>query len=179
MGPHHRSRGSHAGPEPPRAYFLNVTGSAVSNVLPLGGAAGTALNYSTSRAWGFSTPAFLRWALVTNIWDTLGKLVIPGFALLWLAVDQTRSPAILVSAALGSVALLGVLVLLTWLAVRYDFIARWAGRAMDSAVSHLRLPGLRRRHAGGCRAGERGICRARPSSSAATAPRSSVRHGGR
>lgn len=133
----------------PRAYFLNLTGSAVSNVLPLGGAAGTALNYSTSRAWGFSTTAFLRWALVTNIWDTLGKLVIPGFALLWLAVDQTRSPAILVSAALGSVALLGVLVLLTWLAVHYDFIARWAGRAMDWAVSHLRLPGLRRRHAGG------------------------------
>jgi putative heme transporter len=61
-----------------RALFLNLTGSAVSDVLPLGGAAGSALNYSTSRSWGFSTPAFLRWALVTNIWDTLGRRRLDG-----------------------------------------------------------------------------------------------------
>jgi uncharacterized membrane protein YbhN (UPF0104 family) len=133
----------------PRAYFLNLTGSAVSDLLPFGGAAGTALNYSTCRVWGFSTPAFLRWAIVTNIWDTLGKLVIPGIALLWLAVDQTHSPGTLASAALGSVALLAVLVLLTWHAVRYDVIARSVGRAMDWVVSHLRRPGVRQRTTGG------------------------------
>jgi uncharacterized protein (TIRG00374 family) len=135
----------------PRAYFLNLTGSAVSNVLPLGGAAGTALNYSTCRVWGFSTPVFLRWAIVTNIWDTLGKLVIPGVALLWLAADRTRSPGDLVSAALGSVVLLAVLVLLTWYAMRHDAIARSVGRAMDWVVSHLRPRRRRQRTAEGRR----------------------------
>ena len=37
-----------------RALFLNLTGSSVSNLLPLGGAAGTVVNYSMSRSWGFT-----------------------------------------------------------------------------------------------------------------------------
>jgi hypothetical protein len=123
-----------------RGFFLNLTGSAVSNLLPLGGAAGTALNYSTSRSWGFSTSAFLRWALVTNIWDTLGKLVIPGVALVWLLVDSTESPGALVRAAVGSLVVLGVLVALTWLALRQELGARMVGRVLDWGVARLRLP---------------------------------------
>ena len=121
-----------------RAMFLNVTGSAVSNLLPLGGAAGTALNYSTSRAWGFSTAAFLRWALVTNIWDTLGKLVIPAVALLWLVVDDTDAPDVLVSAALGSTAVLAAFVGLVRLGLRHDGGAAALGRALDWLAARLR-----------------------------------------
>lgn len=124
-----------------RAFFLNLTGSAVSNILPLGGAAGTALNYSTSRSWGFSTRAFLRWALVTNIWDTLGKLLIPGVALLWLAIDSMESPKSMVRAAVGALVLLAVLVALTWFVVRHELGARLVGRAMDALAPHLRRRG--------------------------------------
>lgn len=123
-----------------RAFFLNLTGSSVSNMLPLGGAAGTALNYTTSRAWGFSTGAFLRWALVTNIWDTLGKLVVPGVALVWLAFDSTEPPEALVGAAVGALVLLVVLVALTWLVLHREFGARVVGRLLDWAVGRLRLP---------------------------------------
>ena len=38
-----------------RALTLSLTGSAVANVLPLGGAAGIALNYRMTRHWGFTT----------------------------------------------------------------------------------------------------------------------------
>jgi uncharacterized membrane protein YbhN (UPF0104 family) len=124
-----------------RAFFLNLTGSAVSNVLPLGGAAGTALNYSTSRSWGFSTRAFLRWALVTNIWDTLGKLLIPGVALLWLAIDSMESPKSMVRAAVGALVLLAVLIALTWFVVRHELGARLVGRAMDALAPRLRRRG--------------------------------------
>src|SRR4051794_6090351 len=41
-----------------RGLTLSLTGSAVSNVLPLGGAAGTGLNFAMTRRWGFSSSAF-------------------------------------------------------------------------------------------------------------------------
>lgn len=123
----------------PRAWFLNQTGSAVSNVLPLGGAAGTALNYSTCRVWGFSTPAFLRWAIVTNIWDTLGKLVVPGIAVVWLVVSGTSSPEVLVSAAVAGVVALVLLTALTWWLLHRDLGPRVIGRLLDQLVRTLRL----------------------------------------
>lgn len=123
----------------PRAWFLNQTGSAVSNILPFGGAAGTALNYSTSRVWGFSTSAFLRWALVTNIWDTLGKLVVPAMAVLWLVIEGTTSPEELATAAIGGAVALGLLVAFTWFMVHRDQGARAVGRALDWLVARLRI----------------------------------------
>lgn len=130
----------------PRAWFLNQTGSAVSNVLPLGGAAGTAVNYSTCRVWGFSTPAFLRWAIVTNIWDTLGKLVVPGLAVLWLVVSGTSSPEVLVSAAVAGVVALVLLAAFTWWLLHRDVGARVIGRLLDGLVRGLRVRRLRDHH---------------------------------
>lgn len=130
----------------PRAWFLNQTGSAVSNLLPLGGAAGTALNYSTCRVWGFSTPAFLRWAIVTNIWDTLGKLVVPAVAVLWLVASDTASPETLVSAALVGAVVLGLLVAFTWFMLHRDVGMKVVGRGLDSLVRSLRLRRLMDQH---------------------------------
>jgi uncharacterized protein (TIRG00374 family) len=123
----------------PRAWFLNQTGSAVSNILPLGGAAGTALNYSTCRVWGFGTATFLRWALVTNIWDTLGKLVVPLVAVLWLALAGASSPQALVSAAIAGVVGTGLLVAFTWFMLNRDAGARAVGRLLDVVVRWLRV----------------------------------------
>ena len=39
------------GLSPSRAFFLNLAASAASNLVPLGGTAGTALNYGTCRRW--------------------------------------------------------------------------------------------------------------------------------
>src|SRR6476469_10171958 len=69
-----------------RALLLNLSGSFVSNLLPLGGAAGPVVNWRMARSWGFESPAFARWAVLTNLVDTLLKLVLPGLALCWLGV---------------------------------------------------------------------------------------------
>ena len=125
-----------------RALFLNLTGSSVSNLLPLGGAAGTVANYSMSRAWGFTSSAFARWALVTNIWDTLAKLALPGVALCWLALAGVNGGGVLSKAALVG----GALLLMALLAVRLlasgDSGARVLGRAADRLAGLLgrRLP---------------------------------------
>lgn len=125
-----------------RALFLNLTGSSVSNVLPLGGAAGTVANYTMSRSWGFSPAAFARWALLTNIWDTLAKLVLPGVALCWLALagvgggtGGVLSTAALVGAGLLLVALLAVRTL-----VAGDRGARALGRLVDRVVRGVGRP---------------------------------------
>jgi uncharacterized membrane protein YbhN (UPF0104 family) len=60
-----------------RALLLSLTGSAVSNVLPLGGAAGVALNYRMTRRWGFTLAGFASYTVVTNLWDVLVKLLLP------------------------------------------------------------------------------------------------------
>ncbi len=68
-----------------RALTLNLTGSAVSNVVPLGGAAGVELNRRMMRAWGIDTKAFTGYTFLTNLWDVGAKLLLPVVALLVLA----------------------------------------------------------------------------------------------
>jgi uncharacterized membrane protein YbhN (UPF0104 family) len=67
-----------------RGLTLNLTGSAVSNVLPLGGLAGTALNLTMTRAWGHSGRDFARFVVVSNACAVIAKLVMPAVALLAL-----------------------------------------------------------------------------------------------
>lgn len=68
-----------------RALTLNLTGSAVSNVLPLGGAVGTGLNLAMIRAWGFTPADFVRFTVVSKAWDVLSKLSLPLAVVLLLA----------------------------------------------------------------------------------------------
>src|SRR5689334_5286814 len=67
-----------------RALTLNLTGSAVSNVLPLGGLAGTALNLTMTRSWGHSRLNFARFVVVSKACDIVAKLVMPAAALVAL-----------------------------------------------------------------------------------------------
>jgi uncharacterized membrane protein YbhN (UPF0104 family) len=67
-----------------RALTLNLSGSAVSNVLPLGGLAGTALNLTMTRSWGHSRLDFARFVVVSKASDIVAKLVMPAVALVAL-----------------------------------------------------------------------------------------------
>ncbi|WP_165949325.1 lysylphosphatidylglycerol synthase transmembrane domain-containing protein [Kribbella turkmenica] len=64
-----------------RGLTLNLTGSAVANVLPLGGAAGTGLNYAMTRRWGFSPAAFGGFLAVTTLLNVVAKLGVVAVAL--------------------------------------------------------------------------------------------------
>lgn len=60
-----------------RALLLSLTGACVSDVLPVGGVAGVALNLRMCRAWGHSMADFVDYTVVTNVWDVLGKIFLP------------------------------------------------------------------------------------------------------
>lgn len=122
-----------------RALLLNLTGSFVSNLLPLGGAAGTVANWRMARSWGFASPAFARWALVTNLFDTTLKLALPGIALLWLAaagVDAGGAVGVAAYVGLGLLTAVGVAL---WLLARDDRAVTGLGRLADRVCSHVRV----------------------------------------
>ena len=114
-----------------RALLLNLTGSFVSNLLPLGGAAGTVANWRMARSWGFTSPAFARWALLTNLVDTLLKLVLPGLALCWLALAKVEVSGNVSTAAWLGLGMLTASVIAVWLVSRDDRAVRWLGTRAD------------------------------------------------
>ncbi|KNX38981.1 hypothetical protein VV01_20575 [Luteipulveratus halotolerans] len=122
-----------------RSFLLNITGSFVSNLLPLGGAAGTVANYSMARSWGFGPVAFARWALVTNVWDTLVKLALPVIAITWLSTTTLHNDA------LGTVAIISVIALVLMVigvAALFlsDRVARGLARVVARAARVIRRP---------------------------------------
>lgn len=120
-----------------RALMLNLTGSFVSNLLPLGGAAGTVANWRMARSWGFESPAFARWAVLTNLVDTLLKFVLPGLALCWLAVAGVEVSSSVSTAAYIGLGLLTGSIAAVWLVARDDRAVRWLGRVADRVVTRL------------------------------------------
>ena len=94
-----------------RGLLLNLTGSAVSNVLPLGGAAGTALNWRMARSWGHSHKAFASFFVLTNALDVLTKLLLPPVALAALIALSIYVPATVWALVGGCVLVLLLLVL--------------------------------------------------------------------
>jgi putative heme transporter len=128
-----------------RALTLSLTGSAVSNLVPLGGALGIGLNRHMTRTWGFSASAFALYTLVTNLWDVLTKLSLPAVALiaLLLAGDVTRPG--LQATAVVALSLLVLLVALVAVALANDRAAQWFARGLERcARAGLRTVGSRR-----------------------------------
>ena len=125
-----------------RALTLNVTGSAVSNVVPLGGAAGVELNRRMMRAWGINTRSFTGYTVLTNLWDVGAKLLLPLVGVLALTrageavIPQLRAAALL--AAGGFVVLVAIAALL--LATPYG--AELLGRCVEGLAHRgLRVAG--------------------------------------
>jgi putative heme transporter len=70
-----------------QALVLNLAGSGVSNVLPLGGAAGVAVTFAMTRGWGHRRGAIAISTLLTGVGNILSRLLLTavGVAVLILA----------------------------------------------------------------------------------------------
>jgi uncharacterized membrane protein YbhN (UPF0104 family) len=75
-----------------RALTLNLTGSAVSNVAPLGGAWGVGLNALMLRRWGYAGKEIASFMMVSNIWNVLAKLGVSAAVIGFLAVGGVEVP---------------------------------------------------------------------------------------
>ncbi|HET8560345.1 MAG TPA: YbhN family protein [Marmoricola sp.] len=89
-----------------RSLILNLSGSAVANVVPLGGAVATALNWRMVRTWGHSNAAFVAFYVLTNALDVLAKLLLPVAAVALLVSLSTHVPMLLWLVTAGCLALI-------------------------------------------------------------------------
>ncbi|WP_433265776.1 lysylphosphatidylglycerol synthase transmembrane domain-containing protein [Actinosynnema sp. CS-041913] len=64
-----------------RAFSLNAAGSAVSNLLPFGGAAGVAVTAVMAASWGHGARAITTSTIVSGLWNTLFRVALPLLAL--------------------------------------------------------------------------------------------------
>lgn len=124
----------------PRSLMLNLSGSAVSNVVPLGGAAGTALNWKMVTRWGHSSSAFTAYCLLTNALDVGTKLMLPLVAVVGLAVVSAHVPTTLwvMAACCAALLVIGALLepviprLAAHARSRHDLVGRLGERVADS-----------------------------------------------
>ena len=116
-----------------RALQLNLSGSAVANIAPAGGALGIGLNYAMLRSWGLRVADFGRYTLITNIVAVLVKLFLPPIAVLVLLAAGPRPGRTLLLIGLSSLLLL-VLLLSALLSER---AARGLGRCVDAVLQAL------------------------------------------
>lgn len=119
---------------PGRALALNLSGSAIANGMPGGGAVSTAATWAMARSWGFSGSAFAVYTVVTNVVVALAKVALPVVAVGMLAAvgrdlvtGPLRTAALVAAAVLPT--LLALLALLWWLSGRNPggLAARLAG----------------------------------------------------
>ncbi len=101
-----------------RAFALNAVGTAVSNLVPFGGAVGVAVTFPMARGWGHDRQAVMASAVVSNLWNVLARLLLPALGLAALAgVGRAEGPlklaAGLASAVLVAI-VLGTVTALSW-----------------------------------------------------------------
>jgi uncharacterized membrane protein YbhN (UPF0104 family) len=109
-----------------QALVLNFAGSAVSNVVPFGGAVGVAATYAMAMSWGFDAPAVTLSILVTGIWNVFSKLALPVLALLILVIAGEATAGLVAPAIIGLAVLVAGIVVLT-LILRSEHLAERVG----------------------------------------------------
>jgi uncharacterized membrane protein YbhN (UPF0104 family) len=119
------------------ALVVNQASTAVSNSLPGGGAIGVAVTVAMLTSWGFPIAAITRSTVVTGIWNNFVKLGMPIVALGLLAVEGEASSKWLTASAFGLAVLVGAVVVL-WLMLRSDPLARAVGDRIGRIVSRAR-----------------------------------------
>lgn len=138
--------GSVPGMRHTQAMTINVTSSAVSNLVPFGGALGLALTFAMARSWGFTSGAVALSALVTGIWNVFAKLALPMAGLAALALAPGASTTWLVRPATIGAALLAVALAVLVGTLWSETMARATGRVVESVgQTALRLVGSERR----------------------------------
>lgn len=128
----------------PQALTVNLAGSAVSNVVPFGGAVGVAATYAICRSWGFRMAAVTLSVLVSGVWNVFTKLGLPIIALALLVAfdDDGSHTARLVIPTVAGLLALAVAVSALALIMRSETLATRVGGAGQRVVT----PAARRLH---------------------------------
>ena len=120
-----------------RAFIVNTAGSAVSNVLPGGGAVGLAATFAICRSWGFGKRVVSTSAIVTGVWNTLARMLLPIIAIAGLAVGSSHLPPLMRDAAVAAVVSGVVIVALFVAVIASAHAAATVGQGLDRMLRPL------------------------------------------
>ncbi|MDF5757275.1 lysylphosphatidylglycerol synthase transmembrane domain-containing protein [Spongiactinospora sp. TRM90649] len=121
----------------PQALTLNAGSSAVSNLLPFGGALGVALTFAMTKGWGFPFRAVVVSTLTTGIWNNLFRFILPAVGILALLLaGRVPDQRIAQAGWVGALSIL-TLVAIVALALYWDRAAALLGRGLDGFVRVL------------------------------------------
>ncbi|GAA1296286.1 hypothetical protein Psi02_12520 [Planotetraspora silvatica] len=117
-----------------QALTLNAAGSAVSNLLPFGGAAGVALTFGMTRGWGFANRPIVVYTLVTGIWNSLFRFLLPAVGIAGLLIaGKATNPTVANAGWVGAASIVG-LVAVVAAALYWDRAAAVLSRALDGLL---------------------------------------------
>ncbi len=114
-----------------KALIVNVSGSAVANLLPAGGAVGVAATYKQLRSWGFTRREVSTSIIVTGVWNVLARLVLPIIGILAMIFGAGQlNPAVMRAASAGAIG--GIIVLALFIsALTSQRAAAWVGTLVE------------------------------------------------
>jgi putative heme transporter len=115
------------------AAVQNQTTTTVADTVPAGGAVAIGVSYGIFRSWGYTEGDFARFTLLTGIWNTAIKLVLPVIALGALMLAGGADPRLATAAAIGIGALAVSSVVFALVLWKGSF-ARTLGRAAQRPV---------------------------------------------
>jgi uncharacterized protein (TIRG00374 family) len=126
-----------------QALEVQFTGTALSNVAPLGGAVSLGFQFRMLREWGFTTGQSSRAVVVTGVFNNLCNLALPVVALTLLTLGGGRNAALTLAAEIGAAAFVVILtafVLLLWSDAGARVIAQAAEAVLNSVRRIFRRP---------------------------------------
>ena len=126
------------------AATVNLGSSAVANTVPGGGAVAMGVSWAMLSSWGVATSEYIRYTLVSGLWNVFVRLGLPVVALSVLVLTGRSGTASQAAAYAGA----GVLVLLAVVfraTLRSESFARLADRALARVLT------------AGCRLARRGL----------------------
>ncbi|MEU4447300.1 lysylphosphatidylglycerol synthase domain-containing protein [Actinosynnema sp. NPDC050801] len=113
-----------------QAFSLNAAGSAISNVLPFGGAAGVAVTAVMASSWGHSARAITTSTIVSGLWNALSRAALPLVALV-VQGAVVLGNGVLVATVTAVAGLLVAVVLVLRM--------RWLGRLLGGRATRFLL----------------------------------------
>ncbi|WP_283137732.1 lysylphosphatidylglycerol synthase transmembrane domain-containing protein [Rhizohabitans arisaemae] len=125
-----------------QALSLNAAGSAVSNLLPFGGAAGVALTFTMTRGWGHPNRPVVVMTVVTGVWNTLFRFLLPAVGIVALLIAGRSPSDSVTSAAVVGALMIATIVVTAGAALYWDAAAARLGRILDR-LNGLLPPRLR------------------------------------
>lgn len=115
------------------AFVVRQTSFMISNVVPLGGAFGLAVQYAMLGSYGFGSAPTTATIGITSVWNLFVTLSLPVFGAIGLIFLGQATSAVWVAAGIGLLVVGGMTVLFA-LALRSDEQARRIGGWGDSVV---------------------------------------------